>query len=77
MSVDTATGFMEKMENNSAVNYVFNPPDTLELESGDKNQPKHDKDSLYFKVNIGICKYLDLFISSKNFLSNHKKGRFV
>ena len=46
--------FLEKMENNSAANYVFNPPDTLELECGDKNQPKHDKDSLYFKVNIRI-----------------------
>jgi len=40
---------MAVMENNSAVNYVFTPPDTLELESGDKNQPKHDKDSMYFK----------------------------
>ena len=37
------------MENNSVVKYVFNPPDTLELESG-ANQPKHDKDSVYFKV---------------------------
>ena len=38
------------MENNSVVKYVFKPPDTLELESGAKNQPKHDKDSVYFKV---------------------------
>ena len=49
-SVFVFQNLMEKMENNSAVNYVFTPPDTLELESGDKNQPKHDKDSMYFKV---------------------------
>ena len=65
---------LEKMENNSVVKYVFNPPDTLELASGDENQPKHDKDSVYFKVNIGIFRSLHC-ISSRNFLSNHKKKK--
>ena len=35
------------MDNKSS---VFNLPDTLELETGGMSQPKHDKDSMYFKV---------------------------
>ena len=55
----------DSMDNKSS---VFNLPDTLELETGDMSQPKHDKDSMYFKVKYWDSIYLDVFIRSKFFL---------